>query len=310
MIKYKNIVINFIIMLCFFISLTLAPSFYSSAANDYSITVPYSEPAKGENCGYLNVLRQMPTGEIDILTYFWNVSGERSGSLSIGVSNGTLTFTAYPLTGSTGKDIFISVGYFSGGKIGYLATLSSKSETLATLTDTFSGNYLGHQAYGAIHSCTLSSGLSNNKFSVIYNNDPTQSYLQQITLIGYSLQQFDQTKINKLTDIYNMSVSIDSKLSQVLQILSDSSGSQQMQDFKDSASDKKGQINSAVAESNNYDKPDGDAIAPSADAYISTDSVSGYNNVLGVITNNSLVITMLLTVCSIALLGYVLFGKR
>ena len=310
MIKYKNIVINFIIMLCFFICLMLAPSFYSSAANDYSITVPYAEPAKGENCGYLNVLRQMPSGEIDVLTYFWNVSGERSGSLSIAVSNGTLTFTAYPLTGSTGKDIFISLGYFSAGKIGYLSTLSSKSENLATLTDTFSGNYLGHQAYGAIHSCTLASGLANNNFSVIYNNDPTQSYLQQITLIGYSLQQFDQTKINKLTDIYNMSVSIDSKLSQVLQILSDSSGSQQMQDFKDSSAEKKGQIDSAVADSNNYDKPDGDAIAPSADSYISTDSVSGYNNVLGVITNNNIVITMLLSVCSIALIGYVLFGKR
>ena len=83
-----------------------------------------------------------------------------------------------------------------------------------------------------------------------------------------------------------------------------------MQDFKDSSAEKKGQIDSAVADSNNYDKPDGDAIAPSADSYISTDSVSGYNNVLGVITNNNIVITMLLSVCSIALIGYVLFGKR
>lgn len=310
MIKFKNIVSTFVVILCFFICLTLAPSLYASAANDYSVTVPYAEPAKGENCGYLNLLRQMPSGEIDILTYFWSVSGERSGSLSIAVSNGTLKFTAYPLTGSTGKDIFVSIGYFSAGKIGYLATLSSASESLSTLTDTFSGNYLGHQAYGAIHSCTLSSGLANNRFSVVYNNDPTQSYLQQITLIGYSLQQFDETKINKLTDIYNMSVSIDSKLSQVLQILSDSSGSQQMQDFKDSAIDKKAQIDSAVSESNNYDKPDGNAIAPDSDSYIPTGSVTGYNNVLGVITNNNLIITMLLTVCSIALIGYVLFGKR
>ena len=44
--------------------------------------------------------------------------------------------------------------------------------------------------------------------------------------------------------------------------------------------------------------------------YIDTQSVSSYNNVLGVITNNNIVITMLLTVCSIALIGYVLFGKR
>ena len=80
--------------------------------------------------------------------------------------------------------------------------------------------------------------------------------------------------------------------------------------FTDKSNSQSQSLNNSISSAGDYDKPDGNAIAPSADDYIDTQSVSSYNNVLGLITNNNIVITMLLSVCSIALIGYVLFGKR
>lgn len=89
-----------------------------------------------------------------------------------------------------------------------------------------------------------------------------------------------------------------------------SSDQSAINDFKGSTSQQKDKLNSATSGANDYVKPDVDDITPDIGNMVDQNVSGQYNSVLGVITGFPLITKMLVIVFSIALVSYVLFGKR
>lgn len=100
--------------------------------------------------------------------------------------------------------------------------------------------------------------------------------------------------LNNLSNISNPSVADQSK----------------MNDFGQASGEQAGQISSATSGANDFNKPIGDDINPDIDSMYDVDGMTAYNGVLSQVTGWSITLTSLLTVFGVALVAYVLFGKR
>lgn len=189
--------------------------------------------------------------------------------------------TTYP----TGNDIDYEKLYH---RTGYYTNLGAK-------TSTYNGTYNSNISGSGNNTLTfkiINNAYASNAISICYYTTSLTNFSLNIKRIYFTT---DEDEINKsLNEINNPSAADKEKTDA----------------FTNKSNNQSQTLNNSIASAGDYDKPDGNTIAPSAGDHIDTQSVSQYNNVLGVITNNNLVITMLLTVCSIALIGYVLFGKR
>lgn len=87
-------------------------------------------------------------------------------------------------------------------------------------------------------------------------------------------------------------------------------------DVKDKAeelnqsSSEQGDTLDSLNEQNKTDKVDVGSASGSVDAYIDGDAIYNYGIVLSVFTNDSNILKMIMTVLSVSLVAYVLFGKR
>lgn len=177
-----------IVLLACFVLVLSAPV-RVHAARDFVLSI--AEPAKGDDCGYLLLWRQ-PSGTFTddqlMLVYFW-VSDDPMLKMQISCYGSSVRFVATQTASSNAR---IYIGYYSNAKIGYLTTLMPGQ----SFNDSFSGTYMGHQAYGSFQSCENSSGAENNAFTVRYNGD--QTYRQMNDLVISNARQEARLK-----DIYD-----------------------------------------------------------------------------------------------------------
>lgn len=299
MVKIKKI---FSLMMCVcFLSLTMtAPIFAASDGtsinnivsvwasfinmnNGNKLQVHDASPGKGNYYFDTSVY----TGSGYITTYILFNGAPKNASFNMSID--------YTVTGNV--ELVNSTKYTTGNDIDY-ETLYHRTGyyvNLGAQSSTYNGSYNTVSTTNGNNTLTfkiINNAFASNAISICY-------YVSNLTNFSLNIKRIyfttDEDVINQSLNEINTPSTADKEKTDA---------------FKNKSDSQSQSLNDSIASAGDYDKPQGDSIAPAADDYIDTQSVSSYNNVLGVITNNNIVITMLLTVCSIALIGYVLFGKR
>ena len=299
MFKIKKI---FVLLMCVcFLSLTMtAPIFASpngtsinnivsvwasflNMDNGNQLQVHNASPGKGNH--YFNTSVYSGSGYITTYILFNGAPKNASFNMSVDYTvTGNVSLvnsTTYP----TGHDLDYETLYH---RTGYYVNLGAQ-------TSTYNGSYDSIITGSGDNTLTfkiINNAYASNAISICYYTTSLTNFSLNIKRIYFTTDE----------DVINQSLN---------EINTPSDSDKEKTDsFKNKSDSQSQSLNDSIASAGDYEKPVGDSIAPSADDYIDTQSVSSYNNVLGVITNNNIVITMLLIVCSIALIGYVLFGKR
>lgn len=171
-----------------------------------------------------------------------------------------------------------------------------------------------------------------DNFSTLYGVDGF-NYALTIALasattgtVDYFLQSFQAVPTTQLIvdSINGVNNSIDSATQQIVNALNNSSSTglldkivnpnasdeEWVNDFENKKNEQTEELDGLVSDMDSMNKPSSGDIISDTNEYISSDSVAEYSNLLSTVTNNSIVTTMLLSALSIALVGYVLFGKR
>lgn len=328
-------------LLILFLVCMFMPYFKSYASASYN--VPYARPAIGENCGYVDLMRNLGSLDMDnIVTYFWIVKTDSNGDSStvdVTVNSSSVEFglSSY----SVNRNLLLF--YYSGGKLSYLGS------TTTSISDTVYGPIQGANAYGNIGNFVWNSSASQIPFAVNYSQDDSAQKLNTILSAIYEMTSTlsDDIEVvssrlsniyNKVVDLYNVSDDTYTLLSSLSSYLQSElsliySNDLQVKLVLDSINSKLDDLLNQVINPDVSDNIDGfgskvDDYTVSEDALPSIDvtanrelidsSLSGlsfdgghsFNAILRVITYDPLVIQMFIITFSFVLMGYVLFGKR
>lgn len=333
LIRYSKKVTLAIVM-TFVVAVTgILSTSFQSRASFYEFYMPYGQPTTSENSGYLEVLVRAPDGNISCDVFYWNITADNSTSVtSMDFSlygNGRLNFSpsvpslndgfSYTLMyiGSTGNVSYMHGGYFTG--------YASYTYDVSTYGYTF----LSYRVYGNYGSVFDDVAKPMPQFSCIYGADKFE--LEKLSDIYNQLvvaNSNDLQMIDKLNSIMNSNSSIDSKLSQLIELQNTTNtwlekiwnsiqeffnpSNEEKADseqFDSETTEKSDEIGGLVEESKT-DKPDVDEMSNSIDSNLDMTSANEYGAVLLNITENEYILQMLLIVVTVAIIAYVLFGKR
>lgn len=304
-------------------------SFESDAANTYY--VDYAEPSTSDNQGYLAVEFQKPSGERGIDVFFWNLYAVGETGVSAVPTTMSITISSsrvilQPESGSR-KSCFVNISKFdSDGKLD--VCMQSYSFNSYTYTAYYLSNY-------TITGITYKGNVGwisddvQSQFSVVFNSQDSAKKLQALYEQMLISNANDSTIINKLQSIMNSNASIDSKLSQLIELQEEENtwlqkiwtsiqrffkGDNATDDTKveefNSTSKEQSETLNDLNEQNKTDKIDVDSTSNEIDSNIDTEAIGNYGTVLSVFTNNTHIFQYILIVLAVALIAYVLFGKR
>ena len=178
-----------------------------------------------------------------------------------------------------------------------------------------------------LHSHILSSGtviktLSSAYFDFVYYGTETHVSSKDI-----SFDKSGSTEVNCITLYFKVDLSSSSEQistpglgnaslmystpSQLDVIVTPTPEQQETINKYDSeTAEKTGKLDSLVSDKNSMSKPDSDSLSGSVDTYIDMDDVSAFSTVLAVFFDNKLILAYLMIVLSVALISFVLFGKK
>lgn len=187
-----------------------------------------------------------------------------------------------------------------------------------------------YRIYGNVASATDNlTSYNSQQFTVAYNLEINQyKELQKIYSELLEANANDQTMINKINQIYNSVDTVESKLEQLIDLQKETNNWLQkiwnsIQEFltpddkdkeesdklESETNDKTDKLDD-LNEQNKTDKVDVDNASDSVDENVDLESIGTVNNIFVYITENEYILQMLLMVFSVALVAYVLFGKK
>lgn len=140
------------------------------------------------------------------------------------------------------------------------------------------------------------------------------SYLQSVDSRLSSISSQLQNIYNKADEILNEQKQTNTWLGKIWNSIQEffnpsDNDSQKTDEFNNEANAQKSEIDELNAQ-NQVTKVDVNNAAAQVDSNINYDNMAEYGGVLASVTNNSYVLRMILVVVSIAIIAYVLFGKR
>lgn len=308
-------------------------SFESDAANTYY--VDYAEPSTSDNQGCLIVEFQKPNGERGVDVFYWYLFAI--------AEDGTNYIPAFMDISVRGDQItFTPATYASLSSSGYM--LSHYTQIGQTVIDkrstsfspyTFSsyvrdGNEIVSVSYkGNIGYLVHDLGPYLNEIYIVFNSQENAEKLQALYEQMLISNANDLTIINKLDSIMNSNASIDTKLSQLIELQEEENtwlqkictsiqrffkGDNATDDTKveefNSTSKEQSETLNDLNEQNKTDKIDVDSTSNEIDSNIDPEAIGNYGTVLSVFTNNTHIFQYILIVLAVALIAYVLFGKR
>lgn len=300
---YSKFIKAFSIVL-FALVLSVTTSFFESNAADYFVYM--SRPQTSDNSGYLEVLLQNKNTESYLVqTFFWNCFERPSDSdsytyaVDINITNSKIEFIPYSdccvlALSSDGRDVPI---------------VMAKTEEIYTYN---SGVYeiIAYKVYGNFGDVSCSFSGYRVDWNVFYTED-------------YTLAR-------RLIDIYNQMItahqSVSSSLESILGFFDNNDTSSEdddkVSDLEEDSSNRKEELDELNKEQET-DKVAIDDASDLVDEYLpgASDSESPEDpeqpkeevtatQVVAVFVENPKILEMIMTVLSIALVAYVLFGKR
>lgn len=292
--------------------------FESKAANT-EFYVPYSEPTCDSQSGYISVISNYDGGSL--YTYFWNLYGVWNDvgqppdyQMYIKVNSNNVVFHPYVYGGNSA---YLTLGYYdSTGNI-HMIYYGSIGLNTYSRTETFGVGISGY-CYGG-----NATGFDGNYRDVVvpnihWNNSVDGQVLSyQITQVMGQLGNIDKdtsTIISELENIYNQNVSTNQKLDNMTTLLEklasqSAEDKQAVDEFGSNTKEQSDKIN-GLNEQNTVEKIDTGQASSDVDAHIDTNAIANYGTVLSVFTGNSHILQYILIVLAVALISYVLFGKR
>ena len=308
-------------------------SFESDASNTYY--VDYAEPSTSDNQGYLIVEFQTPNGDRGVDVFYWYLFAiAEDGTnyipafMDISVRGDIITFTpaVYASLSSSG---YMLSHYTQIGQ----TIIDKRSTSFSPYTfDAYSraGNKIVSVSYnGNIGYLVHDLGGYLNEIYIVFNSQENAIKLQALYEQMLISNANDSTIINKLDSIMNSNASIDTKLSQLIELQEEentwlqkiwssiqrffkgdnATDDKKVEEFNSTSKEQSETLNE-LNEQNKTDKIDVDSTSNEIDANIDTEAIENYGTVLSVFTNNTHIFQYILIVLAVALIAYVLFGKR
>lgn len=322
-------------------------SFQSNAigqSSSLTFYVNYPQPYCSETKGYISlVYYHAQSSQYRLNTLFWSIEPD------FDTNNGTDRTTLMDIT-ITGNRVVLqpwceggyyyyslfeysSQDFISLNQSGYYPPIAS-----APKFDYTYENLVGVVFGGNVGTCNMNGGYYSTP-TIHWANSPDANELYyRLNIIWSHLEQIDGDTteiVNKLLDIYNQNVDINIKLDELKALHEQLIEEQQesntwlekiwnsiqeffnpseeektdSEQFDSETSEKSDEIGGLIEESTT-NKPDVDEMSNSIDSNLDMTSANEYGAVLLNITENEYILQMLLIVVTVAIIAYVLFGKR
>lgn len=325
--RYKGLFLSFVSMMMIVVCVC-SFSFESKAADTYYIT--YEEPTVSSNQGYVAVLlKNSSNGDTFVNVFFWYIGQTYSSTtpihqdigVGLNITSSKVTFTNVPSPSSC----FFNLSVISGNSVLQWYNTS----TVSSFSFDYSPN--GYMILGAVFNGNVlkREGMTLSTFNIVWGSERLE--LNKLNDIYNQLVQAnanDTTMINKINQIYNSVDTVESKLQQLIDLQEDTNtwlekiwnsiqefftpdeeDEEESSKLENESNDKTDKLDD-LNEQNKTDKTDIDGASNSVDENIDLESIDNYGKVLAVITENQYILQILLLVFSVALVAYVLFGKK
>lgn len=304
-------------------------SFDSNAATYNYYVIQMDRPQVSDYAGYVELLIERNSdGYKMAITLFWSIYGsvyDYAPSLSVSVSTGSANFKP------TGAE-YVDLKYMSSDGRDVPVTLANGSvDPYAGVSYTPSGFTIkSYHVYGAGNVDSSLPNWTESTFVCVYG-DEYQDYQMLEKIYDELLESNanDEEMIAKLDSIMNSNASIDSKLSQLLALQEENNtwlqkiwtsiqrffkgdnatDDTKVEEFSSTSKEQSDSLNE-LNEQNKTDKIDVDSTSNEIDSNIDTEAIGNYGTVLSVFTSNTHILQYILIVLAVALIAYVLFGKR
>lgn len=330
--RYKNQIMSIAIAFVIVFGGICSVSFNSSAAS-YNFDMPYGQPTTSVNSGYLEVLGQAPDGSLFCDVFYWNIVPLLSTSVvHMGIEvdyNGHVVFMpeidngnerfSYCLMymGNNGNVSIIDYGSYLGYDI------------FDYNVSVYNSKVISYRVYGNFEMNSDNLPKPMPPFTCVYGSDSLilselASIYNQLVIANAN----DTQMINTLNNIMSSNVSIDSKLSQLIELQQstntwlekiwnsiqefftpDDEDKETTDKFKEDSDKQSSELNE-LNQQNKTDKVDVGSASGSVDANIDENAIQNYGTVLSVFTNHEYILKSILVVLAIGLVAYVLFGKK
>lgn len=347
--KRYNKKVTLAIVMSFVVAVTgiLSTSFQSKAvgqSSDLTFYVSYPQPYCSDTTGYVSVVYRTATNNYLLNTLFWSMEPETNevfgtdftNVMDITLTNNTIRLDPFVLGGSYWYNLyeFTSSDYLGRIHTGYYNSVSGApswsysyyGEVVAVL---FNGNVASFNTGGVDLKTPVIHWSNSSDSNQIYN------YMWQILQSLQGVEGDTTEIISKLNSILLENVSTNQKLEDIKALYEQLIEEQQesntwlekiwnsiqeffnpseedkteSEQFDSETTEKSDEIGGLVEESTT-NKPDVDEMSNSIDSNLDMTSANEYGAVLLNITENEYIIQMLLIVVTVAIIAYVLFGKR
>lgn len=296
--KIRRLLSCLIIMLSVLLS-SFFMGFDSKASDTYY--VDYNQPVCSENSGYLNlIMRDRVTGDDVLMTFYWSVSPysqiHNSDVSSISSTHMTLYIDNRGIVEFWPKSAgsvyaSVSIMFYSGNGF-YEQAWVNDTISFGEVTKQYILNWSelytfeGYQVFGNYGN--VNANFMSPFFTVVYGDtkieieeqEKSNSWLQKIWTSIQGLFKGDN-------------VEDDAKV----------------EEFGDTTTQQSDKI-SDLQEQNKVEKVDTDSASSSVDSNIDAEEIGNFGTVLTVFTGDTHILQYILIVLSVALISYVLFGKR
>lgn len=346
--KYRKSILSVLLALVVFSVCICSTSFRSHGATSMTKTfnVGYAQPYCSETSGYISVMYYGPgDAHYSLYTYFWTIEPYGSENYStnvfpqMGITITNNYIKLFPWCHSD-SNYFVNIcGYDSTDNLVILQKKSNDVVSGTPFEHSYSGYTITGYVFGGNAVINTASTLTYAEVpNIIFNSTSDaasmNSYLYQIlgAIKDYEGPIYDI--LGNVQNIYNETLNMSQKLDSMKKLLEEIKAEQEESNtwlgkiwqsiqqlfdtgedtdkvikYKDESSSKKNEINELNKESQS-EKVNVDSATSDVDANIDYDNMAQYGGVLATVTNNEYILQLILVVVSIAIISYVLFGKR
>lgn len=267
-------------------------SFDSYATDNIIVQVPYSEPTTSDYSGYINVLYVNSNGQYGVWTTSWFIQPEHQNNesgvvrspnthMDITVDGNIVRFQATNLAGL--DTTCVIQNYVVGFNMVNVSVGNGEPTYNYEYDVSVYGDIVSFAVYGNYGTVLPTSWGQYPSFTVLYGSDSAM--------------------YDKLSEILNSLLSMEETMQQT------DGDREAVEEFNSTSKSQSDSINE-LNEQNKTDKIDVDSTSSEIDSNIDTEAIENYGTVLSVFTSNTHILQYILIVLAVALIAYVLFGKR
>lgn len=288
--------------------------------------VPYSRP-DADGMGYISLVVERD-GVYKLETYIWNMqpydvlnansTQNASGQGWVIITDNEITVSVQNTSQNAMMTSNIFLLYESNGytrmdfvKSGTLGYRGSGTEDLYYTIDykDYGMKIIGYEIGGNAYLSGSTSLDSPNKVPCIHWNEEVGLDVYQ-DIMMYLVQISSHTgNLSNILLENNITRKAVVDIRNALKLELDSIEQEQMDDFKNNSGVQSDELTS-LNQQNQLEKPDVDSVSQQVDSVLDVEMDANYGMLLSSLTNNNRILTMMLVCSAVALISFVLFGKR